>query len=257
MTLVRSWKAAGWVLVLALAAGVAPARADQAAASDPRAIRIADEVMKKLGGKQKWDALPGLRWTFGASVNDTMRSSRRHLWNKHTGWHRVEGKTGSGDSYCIIHKVGGSEGRAWVNGNAIEGDSLKKLIARGERLWVNDTYWMLMPYKLRDPGVHLGYDGEKKLDGKTYDVVALSFDHVGQTPGDRYWVYVNRGTRMVERWEMVLQDDQPPPVAYTWSDWVEKGGLWFPTAHRKDRTNIATTDVVAVTAFAPTDFTAP
>src|SRR5262249_43251253 len=129
--------------------------------SDPRAVKIADDVMTALGGKQKWNSLPGLRWTFGASVHDTVKSSRRHAWDKMSGWHRVEGKTQSGDSYVIIHKLGSTEGRAWMNGTAIEGDSLQKLIKRGERLWVNDTYWMLMPYKMRDPGVMLAWDSEK------------------------------------------------------------------------------------------------
>jgi len=46
--------------------------------------------------------------------------------------------------------------------DAIEGDSLTKLMASAKRMWTNDTYWMLMPYKLRDPGVILKYDGEVK-----------------------------------------------------------------------------------------------
>jgi len=242
---------------LTLAAPLHSCGAGAPPGSDPRAIKVADEVMRSLGGKKKWDELPGLRWTFGASVNDTMRSSRRHAWNKHTGWHRVEGKTMTGDSYCIIHKVGTTEGRAWMNGNPIEGDSLQKLIARGERLWTNDTYWMLMPYKLRDPGVKLEYNGDKQLEGKTYDVVSLTFDHVGQTPGDHYWVYVNRANHRVERWDMVLEGDQPPPVSYTWSDWVERGGLWFATSHRADNKNIRTMDVLAETTFGPTEFSAP
>src|SRR5262245_3812423 len=98
-----------------------------APASDPKAIEIADQVMKSLGGKKRWDDLVGLRWTFGGSVNDTVRNSRRHAWNKHTGWHRVEGKTRAGQSYCFIHQVGVTDkGMAWMDGVAIEGDSLQK-----------------------------------------------------------------------------------------------------------------------------------
>ena len=67
--------------------------------TDVRALRIADNVMKALGGREKWDALPGLRWTFGAIVNDTVRSTRFHAWNKHTGWQRVGYKSAAGDSF--------------------------------------------------------------------------------------------------------------------------------------------------------------
>jgi hypothetical protein len=226
-------------------------------ASDPTAVAIADQVMKSLGGTKRWDDLVGLRWTFGASVGDTVRSTRRHAWNKHTGWHRVEGKTRAGQSFCFIHQVGTDKGMAWMDGVAIEGDSLQKLLKRANSLWINDTYWMLMPYKLRDPGVTLQYDGESKEGSATYDKIALSFANVGETPGDHYWVYVNRGEHRVEKWEMVLQSDQPPPRMYTWEGWEQHDGLWFPTAHRQDKTNVFTNAVETVKGFGPAEFTAP
>jgi hypothetical protein len=256
MTLRRIRPAA--LVLAALVLAVPLALSAQAPASDPKAMEIADQVMKSLGGKKRWDDLVGLRWTFGASVNDTMRNSRRHAWNKHTGWHRVEGKTRAGQSFVFIHQVGVTDkGMAWMDGTPIEGDSLKKLLKRAQSLWVNDTYWMLMPYKLRDPGVTLKYDGEVKEGNVTYDKLALSFEKVGETPGDHYWVYVNRDGHRVEKWEMVLQSDQPPPRMYTWEGWEQHDGLWFPTAHRQDKTNVFTNAVETVKGFGPTEFTKP
>ena len=230
----------------------------ETAPSDPKAVAIADQVMQALGGHQPWDALNGLRWSFGAEVNDTVRNIRRHSWDKRTGWHRVEGKTRTGQSFCFINNLNDGKGMAWMDGTAIEGDSLQKLLKRAKSLWINDTYWMLMPYKLRDPGVTLKYDGEvKDSTGTVYDKLALSFENVGETPGDHYWVYVNRGNHRVERWDMVLQSDKPPPKSYTWQGWEEHGGLWFPTAHRGDNVNVFTRDVETVSDFRPTEFTAP
>lgn len=223
--------------------------------SDPRAVQIADQVMKSLGGAARWDALPGIRWSFGSSVNDTVRSVRRHAWNKHTGWHRVEGKTRAGETFVFIHNLNTDEGKAWISGNAIEGDSLKTLLKRARSIWINDSYWMLMPYKLRDPGVTLA-DAGRDSSG-AYDKLALSFDQVGDTPGDHYWVYVNRRTHRVERWDMVLQGDQPPPRTYTWEGWEQHDGLWFPTAHRQGGVNVFTKDVETVREFKPGEFEAP
>ena len=31
--------------------------------------------MQALGGKDRWDKMQGLRWTFGAAVNDTVRGT--------------------------------------------------------------------------------------------------------------------------------------------------------------------------------------
>ena len=246
--------------VLAASTGMlvlAPAARAETPASDSLAVVIADQVMTALGGKKRWDDLPGIRWSFGSEVNDTVKSLRRHAWNKHTGWHRVEGKNRQGMPFCFIHNINTGEGKAWMNGNAIAGDSLKKLLANAKSMWTNDTYWMLMPYKLRDPGVTLKYDGEAAAGDTIYDRIALSFEHVGETPGDRYWVFVNRDNHRIEKWEFVLEGQQPPPNRWTWSGWQEHDGLWFPTAHRNDNRNVFTRDVATVRAFGTTEFTAP
>jgi hypothetical protein len=170
----------------------------------------------------------------------------------------VSGKTRAGLDFVFIHKLNTTEGKAWMGGNAIQGDSLVKLLARANSLWINDTYWMLMPYKLRDPGVILAYDGTVRSGDLLYDKLALSFENVGDTPGDHYWVYVNRATHRVDKWEMVLQGEHPPPEAYTWEDWEQHDGLWFPTAKRgaQGRT-IYTRNIETVHAFPATEFTQP
>lgn len=242
--------------LVVLASSSAPARA--ADASDPRAIAVADQVMKALGGRERWDALPALRWSFGNSVNDTVRSTRRHAWDRRTGQHRVEGVTRTGTKFCFVHTVGDTtHGLAWMDGQSIQGDSLHKLIVRAEALWVNDTYWLLMPYKLRDPGVTLKLDGEAVENGATYDKLALSFAGVGLTPGDHYWVWVNRANHRIERWDMVLQGQQPPPVSWTLEGWENHDGLWFATSHRQKNINVFTNAVETPKEFPAGTFERP
>ena len=243
--------------LLALLMTLAPVACAEAPASDPRAVRIADQVMTGLGGKDRWDKLRVLRWTFEVSVNDTMRPARRHAWDKYSGWHRVDGTTMAGQHYCYIENLNDSTGMAWVNGTKIEGDSLKKLMRRAHANWINDSYWFLMPYKLRDPGVTLRYEGQTRSGRVVYDRLALSFDKVGMTPGDRYWVYVNRANHRVERWEHLLQDAQPPPVPWTWEGWELHDGLWFPTVHHNERRIIYTRAVQLAAGAGPNEFTAP
>jgi hypothetical protein len=239
---------------LALAAGAC-------ASSGPpedKAAAVADQVMQSLGGQKRWNDLRGIRWSFGSEVGDTIKSLRRHSWDKFTGWHRVEGKTRAGQPFVYIENMNDStKGMAWVEGTPIEGDSLHKLMWMAKRMWTNDTYWMLMPYKLRDPGVMLKYEGSVQEGPKEYDKLALTFDNVGQTPGDRYWVFVNRENHRIEKWEYLLEGDQPPAETATWEGWEEHDGLWFPTAHRRGDLNIYTRDVETVTEFRPTEFSAP
>jgi len=248
------------VLAVSLVLAAAPpprAPAPRASASDPHAVAIADQVLKALGGKERWDHLRGLSWSFDVAVNDTVKSSRRHTWDKSTGWHRVEGVNRAGQPFVFIEQIDGPGGMAWMNRQRIEGDSLAKLLKRAKSMWINDTYWMLMPYKLRDPGVTLRGDGDTTLAGQVYDRIALSFVGVGETPGDHYWVYVNRANHRVERWDMVLQGDQPPPATYTWEGWEPHDGLWFPTAHRQGNVVIYTRKVETLARFKPGEFKTP
>jgi len=244
-------------MAIALLAALSAAGCGRSADPATRAVHIADQVMAALGGKPAWDKLHGLRWTFEVSVNDTLRPGRRHAWDKMSGWQRVDGKSRTGTVYTFIGNLNNGEGMAWMDGNAIQGDSLQKLVKRSRSMWINDTYWMLMPYKLRDPGVRLGYDGDTLIAGATYDRLTLAFENVGDTPGDHYWVYVNRANHRVERWDMVLQGDQPPAESYTWEGWEQHDGLWFPTIHRKDGTVIYTRAIETVASFPDREFTAP
>ncbi len=244
-------------LLLAPLASSSPARAAEAD-SDPKAVKVAEQVLQALGGRDRWEALKGLRWSFGSSVGDTVRSTRRHDWDKHTGAHRVEGVTRAGQKFIFIHTLGDStRGLAWYDGVAVEPDSARKLAQRANSMWVNDGYWFLMPYKMLDPGVHLKYDGQVTESGTRYDKVGMTFGAVGLTPGDRYWVFVNARTHRVERWELMLQNQPPPPIRWTWEDWEEHDGLWFPTAHRQERVNVFTNRVETVREFPAGTFTAP
>lgn len=188
------------------------------APSAPSATAIADQVMKALGGKAAWDGTHYLRFTFGR---------RTHHWDKWTGRHRLDGTTKEGQKYVVLENVNTHEGQAWLDGKKVEGDELKTWLDRGYGAWVNDTYWLLMPYKMKDPGVNLDYAGSEQIDGKTYDKLHLTFGKVGLTPGDQYWAYINHDTHLMDRWAYLLQD-QPrdaAPTVWLWQGWQRYGKI--------------------------------
>lgn len=41
-------------------------------------------------------------------------------------------------------------------------DSLSKYLQLGQEVWINDSYWLVMPFKLLDPGVTLKYFGQRQ-----------------------------------------------------------------------------------------------
>jgi hypothetical protein len=208
------------LLAVLLSAPAPPAAADPPPADvDPRAAAVADRAAAALGGAEAWDATRFISFHFAGR--------RAHVWDKATGRHRVEGTTRDGEPYVVLHNVVTREGRAWVGGEPAAGAQAAELLENAHAAWINDTYWLLMPYKLRDPGVVLRWDGEDEIDGVAYDRLALSFAQVGLTPGDRYWAWFNRETGLLDRWGYVLED-QPSdadPTLWLWQGWQRYGRI--------------------------------
>lgn len=203
------------LVLAALPAAVFPA----AAQGGPSAEQIAGQVLEAMGGKEAWDSTRFLRFSFAGR--------RTHHWDKWTGRHRLEGQTPEGQPYVVLSNVNTKDGDVWIAGKQAEGETEKEWLERAYGAWVNDTYWLLMPYKLRDPGVNLVHQGTAEIEGKTYDKLHLTFGKVGLTPGDRYWAFINRDTHLMDYWEYILQD-QPadgPATRWKWEGWQRQGKI--------------------------------
>jgi hypothetical protein len=103
----------------------------------------------------------------------------------------------------------------------------EELASVGYERWVNDTYWLLVPLKVLDPGVHVAREPDR--DGK--EVLHLSFEHVGLTPGDQYWLLVDPASHHVTGWEMQLEGEQPPPRAMSFDAHTQVGPLVLALSH--------------------------
>jgi hypothetical protein len=196
---------------------------------DPRAVEIANAVEQAVAPGGGWEKVAALQFNFRVAKDGEVKADYRHLWDVRTGKYRVDWTEPDGSGRCVIFDIATKQGKAyrhllppvarkpggeeeplpnpiagWFSMNEI---FTRKLVQDAYARFVNDSYWLLMPLKMKDPGVNLDYDGEVKRDGETYDVVKLTFDHVGLTPGDTYWVFVNRRTHLVDRWEYILQDE--------------------------------------------------
>lgn len=185
--------------------------------ADERSAAVAERLMTALGGRETWDRTRFISFGFAGR--------RSHWWDKHTGRHRLEGQDREGRRYVVLHDVVSREGRAWLDGEPLEGDPLAEMLENAYGAWINDTYWLAAPYKLRDPGVRLAWEREETIDGRTHDVVRLEFGEVGLTPGDRYWMFVDRDSGLVSRWAYVLehQPADAEPTVWRWEGWQRYG----------------------------------
>jgi len=215
--------------LLALAACKAPANPPSAgfdaAGSDPRAIAIADEVLQAMGGRAAWDQARVLCWTFFGR--------RSHVWDKQTGDYRLE----DGDKLVLLNLATG-KGRAFEKGvELVDAAALQKALERARSIWINDSYWLVMPYKLKDSGVTLKLAGEGELeDGRKADRLELTFKGVGDTPDNRYLVFVARDTRLVERWQYFpTAADKEPKMDTPWAGWQWYGGIRLASSRGEKR----------------------
>ncbi len=208
------------------------AAGDAAAVSnrrDPRAVELAHTMMKAMGGEANYRAQRMLTFTFQVVQDGKPVLSRTHHWDRWTGRYRLESTTREGKQVVALFNVNTREGRIWLDGEEQTGEARDQNLERAYAQYINDSYWLLNPWKWLDPGVNLAWEGRKEANGKGFDVVELSFGDVGLTSNDRYWSYVSPATHLIERWEYVLQkaDGSPgdaPPTAFDWKDWHDVGG---------------------------------
>lgn len=176
-----------------------------AAASDSMAIAIADQVMVAMGGRQAWDETRYIRFTF---------FGRRHLiWDRHAQRARIE--VPSDSLVYLFSYADGYQATTYQDGEPFtEPDSVLKYTEQARRIWINDTYWLVMPFKLKDSGVTLTYLGEEQI-GKDGAVdchkLELTFEAVGVTPQNKYHVWVAKSENLVRQWAYFAEASEAEP----------------------------------------------
>ena len=186
-------------------------------ASDQKAINIADAVMTAMGGRKNWDESRFISWDFFGS--------RKLWWDKHTGNVRVESQK---EDYTVLVNIYDLSGKVKKNGVEISHpDSLAKYLEKGKNAWINDSYWLVMPFKLKDTGVTLKYLRQDTTQtGELADVLQLTFEKVGETPQNKYEVFVDKESRLVTQWTFYANADDPEPRFTTaWKDYKRYGKI--------------------------------
>jgi hypothetical protein len=181
--------------------------------------------MEALGGEAAWKATRYLRFDFAVDRGGKAVMRREHAWDKWTGRYRVAAKDKDGRDVVVAMNLNTKQGEATLAGQPLAGEELKKALEGAYAWWVNDSYWLVMPYKMRDPGVVLAHAGRAQQGEESWDKVLLTFENVGLTPKDKYWVFVNGKTGLVDRWEFVLKGEKTPPVPFEWKGWKRHGRI--------------------------------
>ena len=190
-------------------------------ASDTTTADAVAQRLLRAHGADAFASAPFLRFAFALDTPDGTRVIGRHLWDRTTGDYRVEWQTAD-TAYVALINVrdvtdGLPDGTAYRNGTTLTGTAATEARRTAYQRFINDTYWLLAPLKVTDPGVNRTYLPDSST--ATHDVLHLTFGDVGLTPDDEYWLYVSTETGRLDRWAFHLQgmDDAAPPQVYEWA----------------------------------------
>ncbi|MDX5481418.1 MAG: outer membrane lipoprotein-sorting protein [Hymenobacteraceae bacterium] len=191
-----------------------PAPVEALADPDPKARKIAQMVMRNMGGEEAWNNTRYLAWTF---------NNQYQVWDKHQNRFRWEK-----DSLVAIIDTETKDGKVYVAGQELQNpEERQKLLERAYALWINNSYWLVMPFKLQDPGVNLKYVGEEEtMDGATAEVLEMTFEKVGLTPQNKYKLWVDKEQGLITQWAFFRNSaDAEPAFTRRWSNYKDYGGI--------------------------------
>jgi hypothetical protein len=224
MIVIRSRAVRGTTIVagLLLLGSALPART---AEPDARAMALVERSFEAMGGHGAWDRTRYLQWRFFGG--------RQHFWDRYSGDVRIHS-----DERLVLLNVNTRRGRAWDGiAEIVDSRDLADALELGYAWWVNDSYWLTMPYKLLDPGTVLRFVGPDTLpDGRAADVVAVTFEGgTGLTPDNRYEIWFASDTHLVAQWAYFPSASDPAPrFTLPWAGWKRFGEILLATERGRD-----------------------
>jgi hypothetical protein len=183
-------------------------------AEDTAAAPVVDAVIKAAGG-EVWPTVKRLQFTFNVEDAGKLVVSRRHDWDLRAGTDVVTDLVKKADPVTV--------------------DLSKKEPAAQFQQWTNDSYWLLMPLKLKDGGVKFSALTTTRDYPPSRASVTMSFDSVGLTPGDQYRLSIDLRQNRITHW--VYMPNPQTQRGFTWDDYQDFNGVVLSTTHKEDDTN--------------------
>jgi hypothetical protein len=210
----------------------------EAQTKDKKATAIVQEMLVAMGGEKNYNAAHFIQWDF---VN------RKLSWDKWTGDVRIENPSAN---QVILVNINTLKGKVYENGTLVTDENkVNALLEKGKNWWINDAYWLVMPWKLQDPGVTLSYVKTDTLpDGKAVDVLQLTFDGVGVTPDNKYWLYVGKDDHLIQQWAYYQNfNDAEPKFLKPWNNYQKIGDILL--SYDRPNENVGPKNVVVKNTF--------
>lgn len=187
--------------------------------SSSRAIAIADSVVWAYGGRKAYDNNRYFSWNF-FGVRDL-------VWDKKEKRVRIDFPA---KKTIYLLDFNDMSGRVQFEGKeVIDTTAKKELLQQAYSMWVNDSYWLVYQFKLKDSGVTLSYSGQTEGDpekGRPCYIIDQTFVGIGDTPENRYRLYIDRKTYKINAWQFFKNaTDEEAAITTPWKGELKLNGI--------------------------------
>ena len=223
MDCVRSCVFALLACSLALACGEPASSTETASASSSASSFVAKDLLDSVAlahGYDHWAQVDAVSFDFVVSTADTVRSQRTWQWYPRTDSVVLEAP----DQETVRYR------RAQLS-QIGEDDP----VVQADRAFINDTYWLLMPYYL--VWSREGFDAsiarnvQMPLSGEPATRVTIQYQREGgYTPGDAYDLFVD-GDLMLREWAFRRAGTAEPNLVTSWEGYSDMNGIKVPARH--------------------------
>jgi hypothetical protein len=198
-----------------------------------RVEMLTDKMLEAIGADQ-WEKLPMVAWSFS--------DAHHYVWDKQNQVAQVKW-----DDIEVAINLNDQSGEARKKGELLSGENSQKAMEKAWKYWCNDSFWLIAPAKIRDPGTRRYLT---KLDNGR-DGIMVEYSGGGVTPGDVYlWEldddYLPKSYKM---WVSIIPIGG---VEATWESWENLDGAMISTLHKVGPLPIKITNLK--TGNSPQDF---
>ena len=180
-------------------------------AYNPNADKLAHNMLKAI----KHEAFKSTRY-----IDWSFKEKRFYKWDKIQ--HIVEVKWN--DAKVLLHPNDLTKSTVYLNDKEVSYND--NLVKRAIRFFNNDSFWLVAPHKLFEPGI---YRSIRNVDGK--EALHVKYSRGGTTPGDSY-VWILDENYLPTHYQMYLKKMKKLGTTVTWEDWtLTESGTLLPKNH--------------------------
>ncbi len=187
--------------------------------SAQNAKELIDQTIKAVGGIDAMHALKDVSYSY-TSYRGT--SEERYIFDGEISW----GQSTTKDGTVRTQFFDGNKAYVWLDGTPTDDP---KAIESALFSRKTNYYWLAMIQKLGDPGLIYNYLGKRVVEGIPYDMVDVTFEDGVGVAKDRYLLYINPYTKLVDQFLFTVAAagrETPIMMKYTYDTFP--GGVKFP-----------------------------